>query len=177
MTRSGVRSSLAPPLFKKPTTLGWFFFAQIPQCWRGFGLHCDGRSYHGHPRFRLFGALCSRPFSVSATDAAALALALARVSGGLFVSKTAFTQATRLRTGLLVDDGADIPSDRHSGPIDDLVAVLDAGLQVLGNRLVPLLDLLDRPVDGVAESVTDVFALVACLAELSAFADTCCESL
>ena len=25
-----------PPLFKKPTVLGWFFFARSSQCWRGF---------------------------------------------------------------------------------------------------------------------------------------------
>jgi len=30
------RVSGPPPLFKKPTGLGWFFFVCSPQCWRGF---------------------------------------------------------------------------------------------------------------------------------------------
>jgi hypothetical protein len=68
---------------------------------------------------------------------------------------------------LLVDDGADIPSDGHSGSIDDLVAVLDAGLKVLGKRFVVLSDGCDRPVDGIAEGIADILALVARLAELA----------
>jgi hypothetical protein len=47
--------------------------------------------------------------------------------------------------------------------------VLDAGLQVLGQRLVVLSDGRDRPVDGVTEGVSDVLALVTSLAELAAF--------
>jgi len=31
-----VRFRVPPPLFKKPTVIGWFFFARFPLCWRGF---------------------------------------------------------------------------------------------------------------------------------------------
>ena len=95
MRRSGVRSSSSPPLFKKPTTLGWFFFARFPQCWRGFGPRCDGRRCPGRPGSGPFSVLRTHPFSVSAKDAVASVPALARVSGCLFVKKTAFTLATR----------------------------------------------------------------------------------
>lgn len=35
-SRKRVRFRVPPPLFKKPTVLGWFFFVCSPQCWRGF---------------------------------------------------------------------------------------------------------------------------------------------
>ena len=50
---------------------------------------------------------------------------------------------------------------------DRIVAVLDGVLQVLGQRLVVLVDLLDGPVDGVAECVADVFSPVGDLAQLA----------
>src|SRR6218665_2167581 len=49
----------------------------------------------GPPRFGRFCVLCSRPFSVSAKDAATPTPALARVFDCSFVRETAFTQATR----------------------------------------------------------------------------------
>ena len=164
MRRSGVRSSSSPPLFEKPTVLGWFFFARPPQCWRGFGPCCDGRRRTGQHRSGRFFVLCSRPFSVSAKDAVASAPALARVSGCLFVTKTAFTLATRPQTALPVHDGTNLPGDSDLRSVDRLVAVLDGVLQVLGQRLVVLVDLLDGPVDGVAERVADVFSPVGDLA-------------
>src|SRR5690606_40299508 len=130
----------------KPTVLGWFFFVCSPQCWRGFGPRCEGRRRPGHPGFGPFSVLRCPSFSVSAKEDFATDPALARVSGVLFVRKTAFTQATRSRTGLLVDDGADVPDDGRSGPVDHLVAVLDAGLQMLGQGFVVLPDGRDRPV-------------------------------
>lgn len=75
-----------PPLFKKPTTLGWFFSPVPPQCWRGFGLRCEGRSRLELTGFGPTLVLCSRPFSVSAKDAAAPPPAMTRVSGSLFVN-------------------------------------------------------------------------------------------
>ncbi len=77
-----------PPTFKKPTVLGWFFFARSPQCWSGFGPRCEGRRRPGYPGFGSFSVLRCRPFSVSAKEDFAPAPALARVSGGLFVRKT-----------------------------------------------------------------------------------------
>jgi hypothetical protein len=154
----------SPPLFEKPTVLGWFFFARSPQCWRGFGPCCDGRRRPGQPRFVRFFVLSSRPFSVSATDAAAPEPPMTRVSGTLFVSETAFTQATRPQTALPVHDGTNLPGDSDLRSVDRLVAVLDGVLQVLGQRLVVLVDLLDGPVDCVAERVADVFSPVGDLA-------------
>src|SRR5690606_7027616 len=64
------------------------------------------------------------------------------------------------QNGLPVHDRPDLPGDYHAGPVDHLVAVLDAGLQVFCQGLVVLFDLPDGAVDGVAEGVTDVLALV-----------------
>ena len=63
-------------------------------------------------------------------------------------------------TGLGVRDWTDVPSDRHFRPVDHLVAVLDTGFQVLSQRLVVLLDLLDGSVNRVAEGVPDVLSPV-----------------
>jgi hypothetical protein len=87
--RTRVRFRVPPPLSKKPTTLGWFFFARFPQCWRGFGPRCDGRRCPGHPGSGPFSVLSSRPFSVSAKDDFAPEPAMMRVSGSLFVLNVA----------------------------------------------------------------------------------------
>lgn len=79
----------APPYPGNRLTLFPFSFLAAPQCWRGFLRGCDGRRRQGQPRFGRFSVLCSRTFSVSATDAAAPEPAMTRVYGSLFVTEAA----------------------------------------------------------------------------------------
>jgi hypothetical protein len=71
---------------------------------------------------------------------------MTRGFGSLFVTETALTLATCPLYRLSVHDEPNVPGDGDAGPVDDLVAVVDAGLQVFCQRLIVLLDLFDGPV-------------------------------
>jgi hypothetical protein len=134
------------------------FFRPPPQYWRGFEPCCDGRHRPGQPRVGRFFVLSSRPFSVSAGEDFAPDPATARVSGCLFVTEAAFTQATRLWNGLSIHDESNVPGDRRLGSVAHHLATLDAVVQVFCQQLVVLRNLLDGTVTGIARFLN--FALL-----------------
>ena len=86
-------------------------------------------------RSQLPPILC---FSVSAEEDFAPGPATARVSGCLFVTEAAFTQATQPWNGLPAHDGPNVPGDRRLGSIAHHLATLDAVVQVFCQRFVVL---------------------------------------
>ncbi len=137
MRRSGVRSSSAPPLFKQ-TNRSRLVFRPFPPVLARVRAFLRRTPPPRTAPYRAVFVLSCRPFSVSAEQDFAPGPATARVSGCLFVTEAAFTQATQPWNGLPAHDGPNVPGDRRLGSIAHHLATLDAVVQVFCQRFVVL---------------------------------------